>query len=105
MVLEGDHFRVYDINSEDTSNNIYNRAQLCNDIRSRIEDILGIKRYREIRDGYFWNPWRKWIVLFRTNESYQFERYLELIAENCEQYSTPKLVEILKELNRFWKNF
>lgn len=36
-----------------------------------------MKCYKEIRDGYFWNVWRQWIVLFRTKESEQFDKYLD----------------------------
>jgi len=36
-----------------------------------------MKRCKEARDGYFWNVWRQWIVLFRTDESKYFEQYLD----------------------------
>lgn len=75
---------IYDINSDDPNVNFYDRKQLCTDIRLYIDDIKGMMHYKEIRDGYYWNEWRGWFIEFRTKESYQFERYLNVIYDNCE---------------------
>ena len=75
---------IFDVNSDDPNKNIYDRKQICTDIRLVIDDIKGMMHYKEIRDGYYWNEWRSWFVEFRTKESYQFERYLNEIYDNCE---------------------
>lgn len=103
LVVEKDYIRVIDINSDDVKHNIYNRKQLCSQIRDCIEEIIQMKRCKEARDGYFWNVWRQWIVLFRTDESKYFEQYLDQIFDNCDTYSTEKLIYIKKELYRFWR--
>jgi hypothetical protein len=76
--------RVFDINSEDKNENIYDRNDLYAQIRWYTEAIRLLKGYKEVKLGYYWNDWRGWLVEFRSNESAQVDRYLSEIYDICE---------------------
>ena len=76
--------RVFDINSEDKNENIYDRNDLYAQIRWYTEAIRLLKGYKEVKLGYYWNDWRGWLVEFRSKESAQFDRYLSEIYDICE---------------------
>ena len=95
--------RVFDINSEDKNENIYDRNDLYAQIRWYTEAIRLLKNYKEVRLGYYWNDWRGWLVEFRSKESAQFDRYLSEIYDICETQSTQKLLFVLEKLKKFFK--
>lgn len=95
--------RVFDINSEDKNENIYDRNDLYAQIRWYTEAIRLLKNYKEVRLGYYWNDWRGWLVEFRSKESAQFDRYLSEIYDICETQSTQKLQFVLEKLKKFFK--
>ncbi len=95
--------RVFDINSEDKNENIYDRNDLYAQIRWYTEAIRLLKGYKEVKLGYYWNDWRGWLVEFRSKESAQFDRYLSEIYDICETQSTQKLQFVLEKLKKFFK--
>ena len=101
--VKNNQYYIYDQNSCDADINLVDRQKLIYDIKELIDHILGIKRAKELLHGYFWNDWRKWIVLFRTQESDDFEAYLNEIEANLDTYHTWTLLHIKKELYRFWR--
>ena len=93
----------YDVNSYDDPINPYNRNKQIYDIKSLIDDIQGIKKIKCIFKGYYWNTWRNTLVQQRTNESADFDTYLNEIESNLDNYSTLTLLNIKRELLRFFK--
>lgn len=95
--VKNNQYYIYDQNSYDVDVNLVDRPKLIYDIKELIDNIIGMKRMKELMHGYFWNDWRKWIVLFRTQESDEFEAYLNEIEANLDSYHTWTLLRIKKE--------
>jgi len=81
----------------------YDKDKLVAEIRELCYDIQCIKTYKEISQDMYWNTWRGWWVLHRSDESRYFVEYLEEICERAPDLTIDKLLEVKRELYRFWR--
>lgn len=103
-MIQYTHNNKYYVSSynEDDPNNPYRRSEQIYKIKSLVDHIQGIKRYRDISKGWIWDDRHKEFIVARTHESEDLDRYLQDIWDNVDTYTTKKQLITLKDLEKLW---